>query len=50
MMFFFFFNPYLKITFPIPVLDLSLITEHYFRQLIYNLEMTGLVRLEVRAN
>lgn len=50
MMLFFFLNPYLNITFPIPVLDLSLMTEHHLRQLIYNLEMAGLARLEVRTN
>lgn len=45
----FFFNPYLNITFPIPVLDLSLTADH-LRQVIYNLVMAGLARLEVKAN
>lgn len=41
-----FFYAYLNITFHICPLDLNLMTEHHLRQLIYNLEMSGLARLE----
>lgn len=49
-MFSLFTYPYSNITFPNPVLDFSLMAEHDLRQLICNLEMAGLARLEVRAN